>query len=243
MWQTDSEAQQIFAKQQLWSLVSLINIFMQQHRDFISIFISKTAILQQYLQWKIVELKRLEITSYLLLFLFCCHDQHFVCVQITLFWSTSYSNSWELPSTCCHCSSHHEHCQQPHNSLQKNIISFKIAVHSAHFRQSSVKLKALIHADTKIAHPYSELDEKLEVSNLHKRFFRFLLASDKSFEKRGTKDYCTCCANSLSFCKTLGGPVSYQSGQNSIIMIHFPSDWWLVCGWQRAKSFSSLKDD
>ena len=82
-----------------------------------------------------------------------------------------------------------------------------------------------------------------EVSNLHKRFFRFLLASDKSFEKRGTKDYCTCCANSLSFCKTLGGPVSYQSEQNSIIMIHFPSDWWPVCGWQRAKSFSSLKDD
>ena len=54
------------------------NIFKQQHRDFISIFMSKTAILKKYLLWKFLELNRLEITSNLLLFLFCCYDQHFV---------------------------------------------------------------------------------------------------------------------------------------------------------------------
>ena len=68
------------------------NIFKQQHRDFISIFMSKTAILKKYLLWKFLELNRLEITSNLLLFLFCCYDQHFVFKSLEI-WTASNSNS------------------------------------------------------------------------------------------------------------------------------------------------------
>ena len=70
--------------------------FLQQHRDFASLSISKTAILQKYLQWKIVLLKMYQKAEnhLLLITLSVLLLWSTFCFQITLFWLTSNSNSW-----------------------------------------------------------------------------------------------------------------------------------------------------